>query len=161
MTDEHDPSRPGGRLVTATTVGTALLAATSAAAAVLPDVVGMAHAVLSGSLFVVGSLALLWGYARGLSRSRVDLVSLSGLFFLAGETAPATIRRRFRGALAVEVAAVLVAAGVRPYTEVAFGILAPMFAMGLMAAWGGAHGSYPPRPSSPLRGGSAAEEMND
>ncbi len=55
------------------------------------------------------------------------------------------MRRPFRIALAVEVVAVTAAAAVRPYSEVAFGILAPMFALGLMAMWGGRHGSFPPR----------------
>ena len=38
------------------------------------------------------------------------------------------------------------AASIRPFTEVAFGILAPMFGLGLMALWGGRHGTFPPRP---------------
>ena len=38
------------------------------------------------------------------------------------------------------------AASIRPYTEVAFGILAPMFGLGLMGVWGGRYGEFPPRP---------------
>jgi hypothetical protein len=34
----------------------------------------------------------------------------------------------------------------RPYTEVAFGILAPMFGLGLMGVWGGRYGDFPERP---------------
>jgi hypothetical protein len=30
---------------------------------------------------------------------------------------------------------------------VAFGILAPMFGLGLMGAWGGRHGRFGPRPA--------------
>jgi hypothetical protein len=37
---------------------------------------------------------------------------------------------------------------VRPYTEVAFGILAPMFGLGLMAMWGGRHGVFAARPDA-------------
>lgn len=133
-------------LVNVTFAGTGLLVDTSAAAAFAPDTFGMSHAVLSCVLFAVGTGGLVWAYALGVSRSRSDLVSIPGLFFLSGGAAPANVRRAFRVALAVEVIVVVAAALARPYTEVAFGILAPMFAMGLMGAWGGRNGSFPPRP---------------
>ncbi len=147
MDDEPDGPPPGAGLVNLTFLGTGLLVGTSAAAAALPDTFGLVHAVLSCVLFAVGTGGLLWAYALGVSRSRTDAVSLAGLFFLAGGAAPSGVRRPFLIALAVEVAAVVVAASVRPYTEVAFGVLAPMFALGLMASWGGRHGSVPPRPA--------------
>src|SRR3546814_9919033 len=88
----------------------------------------------------VGTGALLWAYALGVSRSRTDAVTLGGLFFLADGTAPPDVRRPFRVALAVEVVAVVAAAAIHPFTQVAFGILAPMFALGLMGMWGGRYG---------------------
>ena len=45
-----------------------------------------------------------------------------------------------------QVLAVVVAASIRPFTEVAFGILAPMFGLGMMALWGGRYGDFPERP---------------
>jgi hypothetical protein len=137
---------PGTGLLNATFVGTGLLVGTSAAAALAPETFGLVHAVVSCGLFAVGTAGFLWAYALGVSRSRTDLVSIPGLFFLTGGAAPASIRRAFRVALAVEVVAVVVAALIRPYSEVAFGILAPMFAMGMMGAWGGRYGTFPPRP---------------
>jgi hypothetical protein len=136
----------GAGLVNLTFLGTAAIVVTSVAAALAPDPFGRVHAVVSCTLFAVGTGALLWAYALGVSRSRTELVSVGGLFFLAGEVAPPHVRRAFRVALAVEVVAVVVAASVRPYTEVAFGILAPVFALGLMSVWSGRHGAYPPRP---------------
>lgn len=143
--DDRVPAGTG--LVNATFAGTGLLVGTSAAAALAPESFGLVHAVLSCVLFAVGTGGLLWAYALGVSRSRTDLVSIPGLFFLSGGTAPTGIRRPFRVALAVEVVVVVVAAAIRPYTEVAFGILAPMYAMGLMGTWGGRHGRFPPRPA--------------
>jgi hypothetical protein len=139
---------PGAGLVNLTFAGTGLLVGTSIAGAAAPDTFGIPHAVLSCILFAVGTGGLLWAYALGVSRSRVDLVSIGGLFFLAGDTAPANVRRPFRVALAVEIVAVVVAASIRPYTEVAFGVLAPMFAMGLMGTWGGRYGEFPERPAA-------------
>ena len=145
--DDRGPGahEPGTLLVNVVFAGTGILVGTSVAAAIAPDTFGLAHAVWSCVLFVVGTCALLWAYALGVSRSRVDLVSIPGLFFLAGDTAPAAIRRPFRVAWAVEVVVVVAAALARPYTEVAFGVLAPMFGMGLMGAWGGRYGRFPAR----------------
>jgi hypothetical protein len=142
-TDDRAPA--GAGLVNLTFVGTGLLVGTSVAAALAPDSFGLVHAVLSCVLFAIGTGGLLWAYALGVSRSRADLVTIPGLFFLSGDSAPARIRRPFRIALAVEVVVVVVAAAIRPYSEVAFGILAPMYAMGLMGTWGGRYGRFPPR----------------
>ena len=73
-------------------------------------------------------------------------MDIGGLFLLAGEVVPASVRRSFRADLAVQVVAVVAAAAVRPFTEVAFGILAPMGALGLMALWAGRHAVFKPKP---------------
>ena len=72
-------------------------------------------------------------------------VTLAGLFFLSGGVAPAEVRKRFRIALAVEVVAVVAAASVTITRSpwVPFGVLAPMFGLGLMSVWGGRFGVYP------------------
>jgi hypothetical protein len=38
-----------------------------------------------------------------------------------------------------------VAAGLRPYTAVAFGVLVPMFGLGLTGLWAVRSGTFPPR----------------
>jgi hypothetical protein len=88
---------------------------------------------------------MLWGYALGVSRSRAVLVTMAGLFFLAAGAAPADVARRFRIALAVEVVVVVAAALARPDSNMPFGVLAPMFALGLMAVWGGRYGAFDAR----------------
>lgn len=145
--ESEEEAEPGAGIVNLAFLGTGALVATSGAAAVLPDAFGAVHAALSLILFVVGTGALLWAYALGVSRSRTDLIGIPGLFFLAGDVAPSTTRRQLRIAVAVEVVAVAAAASIRPFTEVAFGILAPMFAFGLMGVWGGRYGTFPARPS--------------
>lgn len=145
MADYDDPP-PGDGLVNLLFAGTGALVGTSLAGALLPDQFRFVHAVLAGILFVIGTGAILWGYALGVSRSRAVVVTMAGLFFLAGGSAPATIRRRFHIALAVQTVAVVSAAIAQPDTEVAFGVLAPMFGLGLMALWGGRFGVFPARP---------------
>ena len=146
MADDEEPEE-GAALVNVAFLGTGALVATSAAAAAAPAAFERIHAVLSVVLFVVGTGAMLWAYALGVSRSRTDLVTVPGLFFLAGDVAPRSTRRALRVATAVEVVAVVAAASIRPYTEVAFGILAPMYGLGLMGVWGGRYGRFPDRPA--------------
>jgi hypothetical protein len=71
---------------------------------------------------------------------------MGGLFFLTGEVAPRPVSTRLRLALLVQVVAVFTAAAIRPYTNVAFGVLAPLLGLGLMALWGARHGTFETRP---------------
>jgi hypothetical protein len=139
------PEDAGAGIVNLDFAGTGLLVGTSLGAAASPDTFGMIHAVLSLIAFGIGTGAFLWAYALGVSRSRTDLIGIGGLFFLAGGVAPRVVALRFRVALGVQVAAVVAAASVRPFTVVAFGILAPMLGLGLMGMWGGRYGAFGPR----------------
>jgi hypothetical protein len=141
----------GDNLVNLVFAGTGAVAGTSIAASAAPGTFGVVHAVLACVLFAIGTGALLWAYALGVSRSRTLVVTLAGLFFLGGSTAPPDVRRRFRIALAVQVVAVVAAASIRPYTVVAFGVLAPVFGLGLMSMWGGRHGSFAAKPDPQAR----------
>ena len=136
----------GTGLIKVAYVGTGALVLTSVAAAVAPNTFGVLHGAFSVVLFIVGTAAMLWAYALGVSRSRTELVGIPGLFLLADDAAPPSVRRSLRGATAVQVVVVVVAASFRPYTEVAFGVLAPMFGLGLMGLWAGRYGQFPPRP---------------
>lgn len=138
----------GDGLVNLDFAGTGVIVATSTAGAALPDTFGVVHAVASTAAFVVGSGAFLWAYAVGVSRSRAERVTLGGLFFLARPAAPKVVRFRFRVALVVQVVAVVTAASVRLYTNVAFGVLAPLLGLGLMALWGARHGEFAPKPAA-------------
>lgn len=153
MSEPADAPPPGAALVNATFVGTGVVVGTSAAAAIAPGTFGTVHAIVACALFAIGTGALLWAYALGVSRSREEAVTVPGLFLMAGDSAPPEVRRPFLVALVVEVVAVVGAAAVRPYTEVAFGILAPMFALGMMGTWAGRHGRFPARTAAPPKPG--------
>lgn len=135
--DQHD----GPGVVNASFAGTGLLLFAATVGVLSPDSFGVLTAVVAGLLFVVGVVAFLWGYANGVVRSREEKVTLGGLFFLS-HTAPKIVRFRLRGALVVQIIAATVAASVRPYTSVAFAVLAPMYGLGLMALWGARHGTF-------------------
>lgn len=145
MTEHDGPHEAGSGLVRASLLVTGALALSGCAAATLPETFAVPYAVLSGVLFVVGAVAFVWAYLVGISRSRTDAVTLSGLFFLSGGAAPVEVRRRLLLGALGQTVVVVAAAMVRPYTEVAYGILAPMFGMGILALWGARHGTFPAR----------------
>jgi hypothetical protein len=139
----------GDGLVRANVWATAVFVGLAAVTAAFPDVFVAPFVVVSLVLFAVGCVAFLWGFLQGIGRSREELVSLGGLFFLGGDVAPARVRRSFQALLAIQVVASVTAAIVRPFTPLAFGVLVPTLGIGLMALWGARHGTFPPRPDGP------------
>jgi hypothetical protein len=139
-----DTDMAGSGLVNLDFAGTGALLVAAVAGVAAPDTFDVATVAVSGVLFAVGIVAFLWGYATGVVRSRDETITLGGLFFLAG-TAPQVVRFRMRLALAVQVVAAVAAAAIRPYTAVAFAVLAPMLGLGLMAAWAARHGEFEPK----------------
>lgn len=144
MNEQPTDDRTGSGLVNASFVGTGALLVAGVAGVASPDDFGGLTTVVSGVLFAIGVVAFLYGYAAGVVRSSDEQVTLPGLFFLS-HTAPKVIRFRFRIAFAVQIVVAVAAAVIRPYTSVAFAVLAPMLGLGLMAAWGAKHGVFHPK----------------
>ena len=61
------------------------------------------------------------------------------------------MRRRLLGSFAVEVAVALATAGARPFTSLAFGLLVPVYGLGLAGLWAARYGTFGPRQSTPPR----------
>jgi len=108
--------------------------------------------VVSLVLFAVGVAATLWAYARALDLSRVRNVGVANLYLLTGGTAPRGVKRLMSGALALQVVAAIVGASVgmsglqeSQLNPLAFGVLVPMFGIGMNGAWAARYGSYGPR----------------
>jgi len=127
--------------------GTAAFVVAGVAAVLSPSALGRPALVLDVALFAAGVVAFAAGYFRGVNRSRRELVSIGGLYFLAGDVAPRQVRRRLLGALAVQVVVGLGAAIARPYTDLAAGVLVPMYGLGLCGLWASRHGRFPRRGS--------------
>jgi hypothetical protein len=137
---------PGGPIVTLAVAGTAAFAVAATAAAVWPDALAAPVAGLDLVLFAVGVGAFVWTLLLGAGRSRYEVVSVGGLWFLAG-SAPPPVRRVLLGTVAVQTVVALVTASIRPFTPLAFGILVPTFGLGLCGLWAARHGTFPPRPA--------------
>ncbi len=135
---------PGGRIVTSSWVGTAAFTVTSALG-VAVDAARAAALVVALALFLAGCVLFLWAYAVAVGRSRTHEIGIGGLYFLAGDTAPPAVRWPLWISFAVQVAVALATASLALYTSLAFGVLAPVYGLGLMGLWAARYGSFGPR----------------
>ncbi|MGI9023549.1 MAG: hypothetical protein ACR2HV_10045 [Acidimicrobiales bacterium] len=141
-TDAGDPA--GAGLLTASWWGTGLFTVTAGTAAVVPALEAVFF-VVALVLFVAGCGLFFAAFARGVGRSRTEQVAVPSLFLMAGST-PREVRRSLLGSLAVEVVVALAVSIARPYTILATGALAPMYALGLCGLWSARHGRFPRKP---------------
>lgn len=138
------PQIEGRALLIADLVGTAALLLVSVALAFSSsDAVVIAGLIVAATLFVGGSVAWTIGFVRAAGRSRYEELDLAGLFYLTG-SAPAQARRWFMGCwyaqIAIAVAAIAVS---RP----PFGVMAPVWGVGLVTWWASRHGTFASRQS--------------
>jgi hypothetical protein len=134
----------GAAIVNAAWVGTGVFVGISILATIAPDALGGVAAVVDILLFFLGCAAFLWAYGRAVSRSRTDAIGIGGLFFLQG-SAPKVVRDRMRLALALEVVTAVACASIRPFTSLAFGVLVPVYGLGLSGLWGARYGTFAAR----------------
>ena len=137
-------SEPGDTLIRLSWAGTLVFTITATLATIDPDGMGMPAVVVAVGLFGAGSVAMFWAFLIAVQRSRTDLIGMGGLYFGAG-SAPRSIRVTLLSSLAVEVVVALVTASIRVFTSLAFGILVPVWGLGLAGLWFARHGRFAPR----------------
>ncbi len=123
-------------------VSTAVLAIVASAGLAASDVFVPMVVTVSSVMFLLGSLLLLLGLLNGLKRSRVEIVTVAGLFLMQ-DSVPKRVRRVFAWSMALQFVVAFTAAAMKPYTEIAFVILAPMLPVGSAALWSAQHGFFP------------------
>jgi hypothetical protein len=151
---DDDTRQPGARVVQLDIAGTVLFVAALVVAVPLRSQ-RFAQFLIGGvsmALFAIGVATSLWAYTRALDRSRVEEVGVANLYLLTGTTAPRRVGRTMTAALVVQVVAAIAGAwiGVVGLDEgqlnaLAFGVLVPMFGIGMNGVWAARHGSYGPR----------------
>ena len=104
------------------------------------------HVIVCTLLLVGGLAAAAVAFLRAVARSRTELVDVATLFLLIG-SAPRRTRRWLWGAVAAQAAVGLATASARPYTSLAFGVLAPMWSYGFAVLWNATYGAFPARPA--------------
>lgn len=133
----------GTALVQAAWIGTGVFAV-SAIAGVAVDALMLVSVPIALLLFLGGTVAFVSAFLQAVQRSREDAISTADLFFLT-ECAPKTVRRSFLLALAVLTTVAVATAMAKLYSPLAFGIMAPMWPLGLAGLWGARHGTFPSR----------------
>lgn len=126
-------------------VGTLIFAVFILTAAATGGTLDFSSMIVSLVFFALGCVAFCWAFAVMAKRSRTEKVSVAGAFMLA-EGAGRGHRFIFLSELGVQTAAALIAASVRLYTPAAFGILVPVFGLGMMSLWGAKHARFPAKP---------------
>lgn len=107
--------------------------------------------VVDLTLFAVGVATFLWGFSVAVSRSRTDSIGVGQLFLVLGPIAPRGVKAVMWSCLTAQVLVGLAGALARPETDgrpgsaLAFGVLVPMFGIGLNGWWGARHGRFAAR----------------
>ena len=147
-----DTSGSSSLILRVNVVGTALFVLSSvAAAAIFTTPIRLVGVVVALVLFAIGVFAFLWSYWTAVQRSRDDDIAVTQLYFLSGPATPAYVKRVMNGALIVQTVASLATAIARTSTDgrpgstLAFGILVPMFGLGLNGLWCAQYGTFSPR----------------
>lgn len=144
----------GARWVRADLAGTALFAVVVAIGIPLREERPMQITVgaVSMVLFAIGAVTGLWAYISALERSRVHEVGVANLYLLTGRTAPKRVKLAMSLALLAQIAvsltgAIIGATGLdgSEVNALAFGILVPMYGIGLNGMWAVRHGAFGPR----------------
>ena len=154
--DQRPPADPeaGRELVLVDVIGTAVFVVTAVVEAILlerwTELLGVTVALV---LFAVGCVAFLLAYARANKRSRHDEIAVASLFLLAGPAVPGPVKAKLGGLLAAQVVVALATAIIRSFSPLAFGVLVPVFGVGLNGLWAARYGAFPPRRAQPERSG--------
>lgn len=148
--------RQGQAIITASWIGTGLFALVAIPAAVAPDVFAPFLILVSLLLFVSGTAVFALAYLTAIGRSREVLIGMGGLFFLAGGTAPLRVSRHLVGSFAAQCVLAVATTVIGLFTvpadvtnPVAFGVLVPIYGLGLTGLWSARYGTYAERPPDP------------
>ena len=135
---------PGKSLLRLAWQSTLLLAVVAAFGLMAPESSRLFVVTASLTMFVLGLFLFVFGLMYGLRRSRVETVTVAGLFLLQN-SAPRSIQKQFAWSTIAQLVVAFTAAALRPYTDIAFVILAPMLPVGSAALWSAQHGFFPER----------------
>lgn len=135
---------PGRWIIWLSWSSTMAFTAVSLAAAIDPSAAIEVFFAVAVGLFLAGCAVFALDLALIAGRSRVSLMGIGGLFFLAG-SAPRRVQWHLLGSFGAQVAVSIAAAAVRPFTPLAFGTLVPTLGLALCGLWAVRHGVFDAR----------------
>ncbi len=165
---DNEVSGSSSLILRVNVVGTVMFVVSSVAAAVIfiqpARLIGV---VIALGLFAIGVFAFLWSYWTAVQRSRDDDIAVTQLYFLSGPSTPKKVKRVMNGSLIVQTVTSLSAAIARSSTDgrpgstLAFGILVPMFGLGLNGLWCAQYGTFSPRQRVTTTNSASVPPSND
>jgi hypothetical protein len=136
----------GRGLIVASWSGTFAFGVTALPVALGADALDDVAVAVALGLFFVSLVVWTWALGAAVVRTaRGDDVAVTTLFLLEG-LVPAGARWSLYGSLAACLAIAVGTAAADP-----FGVLVPMYALGLVGLWGARHGTFPARRTTPRR----------
>ena len=152
MMDDMAVDQQGEHIVRLDLIGTALFTVSAVLAAIVfSGPLKVIAVVVAIALFAIGVVTFLWSYWTAVQRSRTDNIAVAQLYFLASGSAPKQVKLTMNLALLVQVVVALSTAIARSSTDgragstLAFGILVPMFGLGLNGLWCSRYGRFAER----------------
>ncbi len=133
------------RLVRFSVRSSVAFAALSVVTYVVDGGLDVVYAIACTIIFVVGVSLFALGMWNGIQRSRVDNVTLTGLMAIDRSHVPQSARNRLWMALLLQVGVAILFASLRPFTQQAFGLLAPVLGLGVASLWGSRFAAFHPR----------------
>lgn len=124
--------------------GTALFTVTAVTATAAPAWFEGLAVLVALALFAGGLVVMVWAFLIAVQRSRTDAITIGGLFFAVG-SAPPQVQRILLASLVAEIVVALVTASIGVFTSLAFGILVPVWALGLTGLWCARYGTFESR----------------
>lgn len=141
---------PGKWVSTVSIIVTVAFALVTLLGAIDPEAFIGPYFVVTVGLFTAGFLIFLWVLVGMALRSRDDLLSIAGVFFLS-DSAPTSTRRALLGTLAAQVVIAVVGAAARPFTPLAVGTLVPLFGLAVVGLWAVRYGHFEAHPNGVSR----------
>lgn len=140
---------PGAPIVGAALVGAGVITAAGVLGAVSEALAQPLVVPVSAAAALIGVVGFVWSYLRAVSRSRVDEISVTQLYMVAGTVAPPSVKRRLQWSLWLQtlVAIVVMSVGFartdpEEFNWAACIIVAPLYGMGINGVWVATHGSF-------------------
>ena len=138
--EQAGPAEPGRAIIGASWAGNVAFAITAVPVALGVDAIDDASIAVALFLFFVSLPVWTWAMITAFARTaRGDDVVVTTWFLLEGEV-PTRARWLLYGSLGVCLLITVATAAANP-----FGVLVPMYPLGLIGLWGARHGVYPPR----------------
>lgn len=136
---------PGRWIGSADLVLTGVFALVTALGVIDPKRFIVPYFAVTVTLFCAGLLLFMWVLFAMALRSRDDMLSIAGVFFLS-DSAPGATRRRLLGLLGAQVVTAVIGAALHPFTPLAAGTLVPLFGLAVVGLWAVRYGYFEAHP---------------